>query len=105
MEGHRECKKWSNLNVVPWENSYQLDKTALFLAQALQAANYHRVFNVLSSVLKDHQKLHETLKEKTYLLSGEHRMLFGDKYQQYITETVQTREKREELFKSMSKGN
>ena len=30
-------------------------------------------------------------------------MLFGDKFQHYITETVKTRQKSKELFKSMSK--
>ena len=51
--------------------------------------------------MKDHRKLKETLKEKADLLSGEHRMLFGDKFQHYITETVKTPQKPEELFKSM----
>ena len=54
--------------------------------------------------MKDHRKLKDTLKEKADLLSGEHQMLFGDKFQHYITETVKTRQKSEELFKSMSKG-
>ena len=54
--------------------------------------------------MKDRQKLKETLKEKADLLSGEHRMLFGDRFQHYITETVKTRQNSEELFKSMSKG-
>ena len=31
-------------------------------------------------------------------------MLFGDKFQHYITETVKTSQKSEKLFKLMSKG-
>ena len=31
-------------------------------------------------------------------------MLFGDKFQHYIIETVKTRQKSEKLFKPMSKG-
>ena len=53
--------------------------------------------------MKDHRKLKETLKEKADLLSGEHRMLFGDIFQHYIPETVKTRQKSEELLKSISK--
>ena len=60
---------------------------------------YHRRFNALFSVMKGHKKLKETLKEKADLLSEEHRMLFGDKFQHYITETVKTRQKSKELFK------
>ena len=86
------------------EVATNMDKTVLLLGQAFQAATYHRRFNPLSSVMKDHRKLKETLKEKADLLSGEHRILFGDKFQHYITETVKTRQKSEELFKSMSKG-
>ena len=52
--------------------------------------------------MKDHRKLKKTLK-KVDLLSGEQRMLFGDKFQHYVTETAKTRQKSEELFKSMSK--
>ena len=55
--------------------------------------------------MKDHRKLKETLKEKADLLSGEHRMLFGDIFQHYIPETVKTRQKSEELLKSISKRN
>ena len=54
-----------------------MDKTVLLLGQAFQAATYHRRFNALSSVIKDHRKLKETLKEKADLLPGEQRMLFG----------------------------
>ena len=86
------------------EVATNMDKTVLLLGQAFQAATCHHRFNALSSVMKDHRKLKETLKEKADLLSGEHRMLFGDKFQHYITETVKTRQKSEELFKSMSKG-
>ena len=81
-----------------------MGKTALLSGQAFQAATYHLWFNAISSVKKDHRKPEETLNEKSDLLSGEHRMLFGDKFQHYITETVKTREKSEELFKSMSKS-
>ena len=70
-----------------------MDKTVLLLGQAFQAVNYHRRFNALSSVMKDHRKLKETLKKKAYSLSREHRMLFGDKIQHYITETVKTGQK------------
>ena len=62
------------------EVATNMDKTVLLLGQAFQAATYHRRFNALSSVMKDHRKLKETLKEKADLLSGEHRMLFGDKF-------------------------
>ena len=31
-------------------------------------------------------------------------MLFGDKFQDYITETVKIRQKYDELFKSMNNG-
>ena len=50
--------------------------------QAFQAATYHHRFNALTSVMKDHRKLKKSLKEKADLLPGEHRMLFGDKFQQ-----------------------
>ena len=53
--------------------------------------------------MKDYQKLKETLKEKADLLAGEHQMLFGDKFQHYITKTVKTSQKSEELLKSMGK--
>ena len=81
-----------------------MGKTVLLSGQAFQAATYHLWFNAISSVMKDHRKPEETLNEKSDLLSGEHRMLFGDKFQHYITEIVKTRQKSEELFKSMSKG-
>ena len=71
------------------EVANNMDKTVLLLGQVFQAATYHRLFNAL--------------KEKADLLSGEHRMLFGDTFQQCITETVKTRQKSGELFKSMSK--
>ena len=76
----------------------------LLLGQAFEAAAYHRRFNALSSVMKDYRKLKETLKEKADLLLGEHRMLFGDKFQNYITETVKISQKSEELFKLLNKG-
>ena len=62
------------------EVATNMDKTVLLLGQGFQPATYHRRFNALSSVMKNHRKLKETLKEeKTGLLSGEHRMLFKDK--------------------------
>ena len=85
------------------EVATNLDKAVLLLGQAFHTETYHSRLNALSSVMKDHRKLKETLKEKADLLSGEHRMLFGDKFQHYITETVKTRQKSEELFKSISK--
>ena len=86
------------------EVATNMDKTVLLLGQAFQAATYHRRFNVLSSVMRDYRKLKETLKENTDLLSGEHRMLFENKLKHYITQTVRTRQKSEELLKSMSNG-
>ena len=76
----------------------------LLSGKAFEAAVYHRRFNALSSVMKDYWKLKETLKEKADLLLGEHRMLFGDKFQNYITEAVKIRQKSEELFKLLNKG-
>ena len=65
------------------EVASNMDKLVLLLGQTLQAATYQRRINALSSVMKDHRKLKETLKEKADLLSGEHRMLFGHKIQHY----------------------
>ena len=52
-----------------------LDKTMLLIGQAFQATAYHRRFNALAPIMKDHRK--ETLKEKQDLLIGEHKKLFG----------------------------
>ena len=98
MEGPRGCKNSPTLALSLEEVATNMDKTVLLWGQAFQAATYHRWFNALSSVMKDRRKLKETLKEKADLLSGEHRMLFGDKLQHYITETVKTRQNSEELF-------
>ena len=38
------------------------------------------------------------------MISGEHQILFGDKFHNYINKTVKTRQKSEELFESMNKG-
>ena len=73
-----------------------MDKTVLLSGQAFQASAYQCRFKALSSVMKNHQKLKQTLKEKPNLLSGGHQMLFG--------ETVKIRQKSEELFKSINKG-
>ena len=99
-----DVKKDPTLTLSLEKVATNMDKTVLLLGQAFQAATYHRRFNDLSSVMKDHRKLKRTLKEKADLLSGEHQMLFGDKFQHYITETVKTCQKSEELFKSVSKG-
>lgn len=56
-----------------------LDKSVLLLGQTFQSAAYHRRYNALSSVMKDHKKLKETLREKFELLSTDHRMLFREK--------------------------
>ena len=95
-----DVKKDPTLTLSLEKVATNMDKTVLLLGQAFQAATYHRRFNDLSSVMKDHRKLKRTLKETADLLSGEHRMLFGDKFQHYIMETVKTCQKSEELFKS-----
>ena len=48
-----------------------LDKSVLLLGQTFQSAAYHRRYNALSSVMKDHKKLKETLREQCELLSTE----------------------------------
>ena len=44
------------------EVATNMNKAVVVLGQAFQAATYHRRFNALSSVMKDHRKLKETLK-------------------------------------------
>ena len=75
-----DVKNNPNLTLPLEEVANNMDKTN-FWGQAFQAATYHRPFNALSPVMKDHRKLKKTLKEKVDLLSGEQRMLFGDKFQ------------------------
>ena len=45
----------------------------------------------------------DTLKEKGDLLQTEHKKLFGEKFQTYITDTVKLRQKSEELLRDMNK--
>ena len=52
------------------EVATNMDKTVLLLGQAFQAATYHHRFNALSSVMKDHRKLKETLKESRFTFRG-----------------------------------
>lgn len=44
------------------------------------------------------------MKEQADLFSGEHGMLFGDKFQNFVVKMVKTRQNSEDLFKSMNKG-
>lgn len=44
------------------------------------------------------------MKEQADLSSGEHGMLFGDKFQNFVVKMVKTRQNSEDLFKSMNKG-
>ena len=44
------------------------------------------------------------MKEQADLFSGEHGMLFGDKFQNFVIKMVKTRQNSEDLFKSMNKG-
>ena len=46
----------------------------------------------------------EDMKEQADLFSGEHGMLFGDKFQNFVIKMVKTRQNSEDLFKSMNKG-
>ena len=86
----RVCKVLEDLKNDPTltlsleEVATNMDKTVLLLGQAFQAATYHCRFSALSLVMKNHQTLKEILKEKADLLSGEYRMLFGDKFQHYM---------------------
>ena len=75
-----------------------MDKSVLLLGQAFQASTYHRRFNALSAMVKDNRKIKDILKEKGDLLQTEHKKLFGEKFQTYITDTVKLRQKSEELF-------
>ena len=68
MEALEDAKNDPNLTLSLEEVATNMDKTVLLLGQAFQAAIYHRRFNALSSVIKDHWKLKETLKEKADLL-------------------------------------
>ena len=74
-----DVKYYLTLTLSLGEVATNLEKTVLLLGQAFQAVTYHGRFNALSSVMKDHRTLKHTLKEKADLLSGEQRMLFGDK--------------------------
>ena len=65
-----DVKNGPTLTLSLEEVATNMDKTVLLLGQAFQAATHHRRFNALSSVMKDHPKLKETLKEKANLLSG-----------------------------------
>ena len=67
--------------------------TVLLLGQAFQVATYHRRFNALSSVMKDHRKLKETLKEKPDLLSGKHWMFLKINFSTTLWKRKQTRQK------------
>ena len=53
------------------EVATSLDKSVLLLLQAFQPAAIHGRYNALSSVMKDHKKLKETLREQCELLSTE----------------------------------
>ena len=79
-----------------------VDKTMLLSGQVFQATAHHQSFNALVSVKKDGRKLKETSKEKQELLKVEHKKWFGHKLQTHITETAKTRQKSEELFKSIT---
>ena len=76
-----------------------MDKSVLLLGQAFQASTYHHCFNALSAMVKDNRKIKDTLKEKGDLLQTEHKKLFGEKFQTYITDTVKLRQKSEELLR------
>ena len=80
------------------EVATNLYKSVIFLGHAFQSAAYYRRYNALSSVMKDHKNLQETLQEKSESLSTEHRMLFGE------TDTVQTKQKSEEFFRNIHRG-
>lgn len=62
-----------------------LDKTVLLIGQAFKATTYHRRFNALATMMKDHNTLKETVKQKQELLKDEHEKLLGGKFQTYIT--------------------
>ena len=49
-----DVKNDPNLTLSLKEVATNMDKTVLLLGQAFQAAIYHRRFNALSSVIKDH---------------------------------------------------
>ena len=57
-----------------------LDNSVLFLGQAFQSTADHRRYNVISSFMKDHKKLKETLRKKFELLGTKHCMLFREKF-------------------------
>ena len=83
-----DVKNYQTLMLSLKEETINIDKNLLLLRQPFQAAAYHRRVNALFTVLKDHQKLEETLKEKADMLLRELKILFGDKFQNYITKTV-----------------
>ena len=80
-----------------------MEKSVLLLGQTFQASTYHRRFNSLSDMVKDNRKIKYTLKEKGDLLQNEHKKLFGEKFQTYITDTVKLRQTSEELLRDMNK--
>ena len=55
-----------------------LDETVLLIGQVFKATTYHRRFNALATMMKNHNTLKETVKDK-------HKKLLGVKFQTYIT--------------------
>lgn len=54
--------------------------------------------------MKDQKKLKETLREKSELLSTEHRMLFRGKFQNFVTDNVKSKQNSAETFQSINRG-
>ena len=55
--------------------------------------------------MKDHRKLKETLKEKADLLSGEHRILFGDKFSTTLRKQLKLVKSHTSCLNQWVKGN
>ena len=58
-------------------------------------------FHQLRRTIKNYKKM---LEKKADLLSKEHRALFGEKFKNYVRDTVKTRQRPAEIFRGMSKG-
>ena len=80
-----------------------VERCVILLGQCYSRESYFRKQRVLTALFKDRRKVTSLLKEGAHCFEKEQKVLFGEKFQKKVNETIKSKKKTTELLKEYTK--
>ena len=106
------ARLWAHLDYLKKDNECVIDlnmlldlveQCVILVGQCHSRGSYFRRQRALTALFKDRRKVKSLLKEGAHCFEREQKVLFGERFQKKVNETIKSKKKTKELLKEYTK--